>query len=277
MQIERDARTLRLLNASDAIVLRDDAWWAAALARAAVPGLVVTAVDERNRPFATTLVDLQSHTHNTARAAALATALFAEELPIGDLVNWDMSPRISVEEQSAEEARALLRELGIDGRYIVIHPGAGSPVKTWPVRFWRAVIGSLDGHRIVVTGSQAEALDCAAIAAGFASTVSIAGQTSLETLLGLLHGSSLAVGTDNGPLHLAAAAGTPTIRLFGPSDPRRYGPPAGSSIHKIIEAGWSCPRCGDLSLTRAAGCGCMLAITPTAVVNSIRKALSDGP
>lgn len=275
LQLEDDAERLRAFGADRAVVLRDDAWWATALARASVSGAVVAAADPRNRPFATTLPDLDGLKHRTKRAMTLAAALMQGSPRIEWDSSWDMSPRLGADAGQVAAARAVLAEHSIGGPFIVLHPGAGAPVKTWSVRYWRAVVASLDEHRVVLTGSEAEEDDCRQIAAGFPHAVDLAGKTTLDTLIGLLHLSQLAVGTDNGPMHIGAALGTPTVRLYGPSNPARYGPPPGDARHRVLTAGWRCPRCEDLSTDRESGCGCMASITPDAVLAAIDRALSN--
>lgn len=274
-QIERDALRLRELGAGRAVILRDDAWWAAALARASVSGDVIAAADRRNQPFATRTVDLDSRPHRSQRALALAAellGLWGDSVPVG--TRWDMSPRMSADEWQVEAGRALLLQQGIEGPYIAQHPGAGAAVKTWPEGNWRAVVRAFPDIRFVLTGSEAEATTCERIASGLPNAVSIAGATTLDSLIGVLAGARLAVGTDNGPMHVAAALGTPTVRLYGPSNPAIYGPPPGASGHHVVSAGWRCPRCEDLSPTRPV-CGCMTAITVPAVVMAIQEALAD--
>lgn len=100
--------------------------------------------------------------------------------------------------------------------------------------------------------------------------MSLAGSTPLPVLVELLRGASVVLGPDCGPLHLAVGAGAPTVHLFGPSDPGRYGPWGDPARHVVVSAGWSCPRCGDLSMERRPGCGCMLAITPELVIDTTR-------
>jgi ADP-heptose:LPS heptosyltransferase len=84
-----------------------------------------------------------------------------------------------------------------------------------------------------------------------------------------MRGATAVVGPDCGPLHLAVAVGTPSVHLFGPSDPVRYGPWGDPRKHRVIRAGWTCPSCGDLSMMRPVGCGCMLAIQADDVMTAI--------
>jgi heptosyltransferase-2/heptosyltransferase-3 len=158
-----------------------------------------------------------------------------------------------------------------------VHPGAGAPVKEWPLHRWRAVVRSLTaaGLAVVVTGGVAERVLCASVADTLPNAVSVAGVSPIPLLIELLRGARLVVGPDCGPLHLAVATGTPTVHLFGPSDPRRYGPWGDSTLHVVLRANWSCPRCGDLSPDRPAGCGCMLAIEPGQVVDRAVRLLDQ--
>src|SRR5690606_4326425 len=57
-----------------------------------------------------------------------------------------------------------------------------------------------------------------------ARPVSLAGRTGLRELAALLDQSVLMLTCDSGPMHIAAAQGTPTLAVFGPTDPRRTGP-----------------------------------------------------
>ncbi len=274
-QLRRDAARLRTLYASRAVILRDDAWWATALARAAVSRSVVSSNDPRNRPFATGTVSLTDSIHNTDRAVMIAAGLLGLDREELDASRFDMSPRVDVSDESRSAATALLSKHRVSEPYIVFHPGAGAAVKTWPARSWQAVLRSLSDFRVIITGGADEAVECAEIASSFSHVTSLAGKTSLEELLGLFASCRLAIGSDNGPLHLAAAAGASTIRLFGPSNPRRYGPYPGNPQHRTISSDWSCPRCEDLSAGRARVCGCMLAITPKLVVEAIQEALGN--
>jgi len=54
--------------------------------------------------------------------------------------------------------------------------------------------------------------------------LAMTGALTLEELTALLGRSALFIGNDSGPAHLAAACGVPSIVLFGPQDPRRFGP-----------------------------------------------------
>lgn len=268
------AVSLRKQHPAAAIVLRPDAWWAAWLASLVAPQ-VVTADDPRARRFATRQMPVDDEAHAVLRAAQIAAGWVGGAEPAVE----DSALRIAPSADAATQARSLLHSAGVDGPYAVLHPGSGAAVKLWSGSHWRQVAAGLRqrGMGVVVTGSNAEADLCEAIADG-TGAISVAGRTPLRVLLEILRGSTIAVGTDNGPMHLAVAAGTPTVHLFGPSDPGRYGPWGDPRRHRVVSAGWRCPRCGDLGPDRAEGCGCMLAITPGAVWTAIDEVLdAHGP
>ena len=258
-QLFAEARVLAPLAATDAVVLRPDAWWAAWLARSAVSGEVAGGADARARRFLTRVAAPDGGGHATQRACAIVAALTGAGTP--------PTPRsdplqLPDSEAAADAARVLLQAAGVRDSYVVMHPGAGAEVKLWPAQRWRGVLVGLqrEGLRVVVTGSEAESGLVDELLNGLPGAVTLAGRTPLDVLIETLRGATLALGPDCGPLHLAVATRTPTVHVFGPSDPARYGPWGPAYNHRVVTAGWSCPRCGDLSPARPAGCGCLLAV-----------------
>lgn len=273
-QLLDEAENLKALDASVSFVLRPDAWWAAWLAALVTGGPVVTSGDPRVVPFATHHAPINERHHATTRALSIARALSTHSF------DADVTPRsapLSIPEQPEvqDEARRFLHDIGVAGEYIVIHPGAGADVKQWPADRWRFVASQLgrENLTVLVTGSRSESALGVAISTPNPWSTSIAGQTPLPLLIEILRGARLVLGPDCGPLHLAVASGAPTVHLFGPSDPVRYGPWGPPNRHRVVSAGWSCPRCGDLSLHRPAGCGCMTAIEPGVVLDAARAVL----
>ncbi|WP_129843235.1 glycosyltransferase family 9 protein [Streptomyces sp. RFCAC02] len=100
--------------------------------------------------------------------------------------------------------------------YLVVHPGAAVPARTWtPDRARRAVAALADaGHRVVVTGGPDEASLTARVAGRHA--LDLGGRTGLPELAGVLAGARAVVVGNTGPAHLAAAVGTPIVSLFAP-------------------------------------------------------------
>lgn len=111
----------------------------------------------------------------------------------------------------------------------IVHPGAAVAAKRWPVERWAAVArAEADaGHPVVVTGSAAErdlAVEVAR-AAGLGDEAVAAGSTDLVELASLVARAGRLASGDTGIAHLASALGTPSVVLFGPVSPARWGPP----------------------------------------------------
>ncbi|MCW2852932.1 MAG: ADP-heptose:LPS heptosyltransferase [Nocardioides sp.] len=121
----------------------------------------------------------------------------------------------------------------------VVHPGAASRSRRWPVERFAAVARRLaeTGERVVVTGSPAEAslvervVDLAGLPDRAASR-----PTDLARLAALVSHARLVVCGDTGVAHLASAYRTPSVVLFGPTPPSRWGPPA-SGPHTVLWRG----------------------------------------
>lgn len=100
---------------------------------------------------------------------------------------------------------------------ILLLPGAGKPGKQWPVERFAELATRIGSDALVVWGPGEEMI-ARAIGAEVAPT------TDFRELAFVLKHARLVIGADTGPLHLAAALGTPVIGLYGPTDPARNGP-----------------------------------------------------
>ena len=113
---------------------------------------------------------------------------------------------------------------------IVLHPGSGSASKNWPATCWRALAGRLleevPGAQLAIVGGEADAAALQPMRDLQGNDrVEFWENLPLETLAARLAASGLYVGHDTGISHLAAAAGTPSLLLFGPTDPGVWAPP----------------------------------------------------
>jgi ADP-heptose:LPS heptosyltransferase len=115
-----------------------------------------------------------------------------------------------------------LTGFGLPARFALLVPGAspGRPGKRWPVERFAALAAGLSVP-VAVVGGRAEAALAAAIPGG----IDLTGRTSFAALGALARRAEFAVGNDTGPTHLIAAAGCPTLALFGAeSDPALCAP-----------------------------------------------------
>lgn len=155
-------------------------------------------------------------------------------------------PPWDAEEHERDRWCRLLRSYGIDADpadlllprprtaspapgAVVLHPGAGSPARRWPVDRYAAVAAVLRerGTRVVVTGGADEGDLVARLAeqTGLPDTDVFAGGIPFDRLSALVAGARAVVSGDTGIAHLAVAHATPTVTLFGPVPPSRWGPP----------------------------------------------------
>lgn len=111
----------------------------------------------------------------------------------------------------------------------IVHPGAASPSRRWPGDRFGTVARALaaDGQRVLVTGSEGERPLAVQVAraAGLPPGAVVAGRTDLVGLAALVADAALVVCGDTGIGHVASAYATPSVQLFGPTPPRRWGPP----------------------------------------------------
>ncbi|MFB9070458.1 glycosyltransferase family 9 protein [Citricoccus parietis] len=119
---------------------------------------------------------------------------------------------------------------------VLVHPGAASASRHWPVERWRQVTAALtaDGHRVLVTGSTAEAGLGHAVATGLAGVEDHTGGHGLGELSAMVRDAALVLSADTGVAHLATGWSVPSVVLFGPVPPARWGPAIDPDLHTVL-------------------------------------------
>ncbi len=133
---------------------------------------------------------------------------------------------LSVPAREAENVERLLRGNAVD-RFVVLSPGGGWRSKCWPPDRYGALcqkIHAVLGLACVLNYGPGEEDLISTIKTASGNARTIAWNLPLEKLMALLRSAICIVGGDTGPLHLAVALGTPSVVLFGPTDPSRNGP-----------------------------------------------------
>jgi ADP-heptose:LPS heptosyltransferase len=134
---------------------------------------------------------------------------------------------------SAETEAEAARLTAGKGPILAIAPAANWMGKAWPAERFAAVArgligrgGALAGGRLMVLGAwrDREVADQVKAAAPSDKQIDLVGSQSLLVAYAALKQARLFIGNDSGVMHLAAAAGAPTLGLFGPSDDRLYAP-----------------------------------------------------
>ena len=196
-------------------------------------------------------------------------------------VNLDALRRIGI--QPAERkvdfvpgaaAETRIREL-VPGTFIHIHPASRWKFKCWPAEKNAELITRLsaDGHQVVVTAApDAEEMRFVSRILEKAKAINLAGKLTIKELGALAARARLFIGVDSMPMHVAAAMGTRTVALFGPSGELEWGP--WNVEHRVVRTSHSCRPCGQ------DGCGggkvseCLTLLSVDAVHAAAREFLS---
>ncbi len=140
-------------------------------------------------------------------------------------------PKVYLTPKDIASAKKILTNAGVDGDFIVLHPGSGGSAEAWSSEKFIQLYQKLEskGMVLVVSGSEKEGeqFDNLSHSIGFADLNKITGNTDLRALAAVLSLAKVVVANSTGPLHLAVAVGTKTVGLY-PSkksmSPTRWGP-----------------------------------------------------
>jgi ADP-heptose:LPS heptosyltransferase len=154
--------------------------------------------------------------------------------------------------------------------FAVINPGAGWDSKVWPADRYSDVASQLPLPSVVVWAGEKERVWAEEIVANSQGKACLAPATTLLELTALVRLGRLFIGSDTGPLHIAAAVGTPCMAMYGPTRPEVCGPYG--SGHIVLQAGLE-----DLGSARKAPGSiseAMLQISVEQAVTACRRMLS---
>jgi ADP-heptose:LPS heptosyltransferase len=155
---------------------------------------------------------------------------------------------------------------------VVIHPGAAAPSRRWPAERFAMVAAALHaaGHRILITGSRTEHALASTVAelAHLEESSVIAGALDVLGMVALISDCRLLLCGVTGVGHIATATGTPSVLLFGPTPPSRWGPRARGPHISI----WAGDRGDPHADHPHSG---LLLITPDRVLDACRTILSE--
>ena len=153
-------------------------------------------------------------------------------------LEWPLTPG----EEDEAAALGLTR-----GAYAVLHPGATSPSRLWPVARFAEVADGLTraGLEVVVGGVPSEAPTTGALVAACSGPVrDLTGRTSLGAYAALLRDAAVVVANDTGTAHLSAAVGGRVVTLFLSGDPRRWRHPP--HLQTVVREDVGCNPCPHL-------------------------------
>ncbi|GCE20192.1 glycosyltransferase family 9 protein [Dictyobacter kobayashii] len=251
-------RTAEQLKKNDydlAINLRPDFWWGAALLYlAGIPRRIGYAT-ELTAPFLTQALSFPMTEHATVSNLRLSSAAL-QALGKPALVEPHTPARYPLyfkpheDELTWADERLREAEMTTGNPVVIIHAGTGGAVKLWRNDGWTHVAQLLANGtltptpaHIIFTGSKTERPMIEEIAGPLQGKALLLTEMTVGQLAALIARANLVLGVDNGPLHMAAAQDTPSLRLFGPTDTHIFGPWGAPERHRVLAATQPCPGC----------------------------------
>jgi heptosyltransferase I len=214
--------------------------------------------------------------HIVQRPSALTHAVdwYLRVLPVlgvpaeGDF-QW-LPPRLSA-------AESVRRQWPVDGaRWIALQPGARWSNKRWPVEFYAELVRLLaptnPALRFAILGGEKDReLGKVISRVEPARCLDLTGCLSLPEMVEWVRLSALMVSNDTGPMHVAAALGTPVVALFGPTEPRRTGPYR--QLDHVLRLDLPCVPCFKSCCHYVKPLECLRALPPAAIFDAVQKQL----
>lgn len=210
----------------DLAVLLQNAFDAALIAfMAAIPERVGYSRDFRKKLLtkAIPVTEEIKKTHQVCYYLNIAVALGAE-------TPKEPQPMLYLSKGEVSWADEFLIEKGLGSAVLIgASPGASyGPAKRWPARHFSSVLQRLSKEYAsvpIIFGSKEDALFAKEVEAGLSGqSLNLAGKLTLRQFMSLLKRMSLFITNDSGPMHLSAALNTPTVAVFGSTDPSLTGP-----------------------------------------------------
>lgn len=225
------------------------------------------AIDLQGDVRASVLMSLTGAHARVGYANTGGAYLLSHVVPLDETLSWveqnrravavavGASPPIGHDPLTREDRRFaedLLRNLHLHEKHplVGLHPSGGRRVKQWDVARWADVALRLQrefGATVLVTGSDADRPLAEALAKALPSKpIDLTGRLGVRETLAVIAKLDLFLSPDTGPMHMACAVGTPSVSVFGPSDPRRYfsgGSGATATRHVVVRAELWCAPC----------------------------------
>ncbi|OHB69791.1 MAG: hypothetical protein A2V70_00525 [Planctomycetes bacterium RBG_13_63_9] len=203
---------------------------------------------------------------------ALLGALGIQPLSAAD--SWRASFRPS--DTARREIASRLAEFS-SGPLVVLHVGAGTAAKSWPVGHWRELLGRLVVHlgvHVVLVGSGSDRTIAARILGQWRwpGVADWTGRLTVVELAALVERAELLVGADSGPAHLAAAEETPVVVLFSGTNNARQWQPCGGQV-TVLRHPVDCSPCHRGRCPRPDH-PCMNQLRPQRVAREVERILS---
>ena len=187
-------------------------------------------------------------------------------------------PKIFVIEKYKDKISKLLTEEKVETKHgwVSINPFSRWPYKEWDMDKWRQLAFFIwQRYKIpmIITGSAAERKRADELVAESNSPIyNLAGKTTLREIAALLQRSRLHIGVDSAAPHVAAAVGTPTITIYGPSDWRDWAPPG--DRNQVVLPDMDCSPCHKKGCDGNGRSKCLDNLSVAKVQDAVEKMLN---
>jgi lipopolysaccharide heptosyltransferase II len=182
--------------------------------------------------------------------------------------------RFRIPQTDYDEVDRLLSESGVTpgASWVAMNVSARWPTKMWPAASFADVADRLQQEGsgpVVMIGGPDERADVARVN-GMMTTpaIDLAGATTVGLLPALLSRASLLITNDSGPMHIAAAVGTPVVALFGPTSAVRTGPYGVG--HGVLTGKVPCSPCFSRTCHNTLPLECLKTVSPEQVLTAAR-------
>ncbi|MBM4125040.1 MAG: glycosyltransferase family 9 protein [Nitrospira sp.] len=180
-----------------------------------------------------------------------------------------------------ETVGALLGRHGVSAKtaWVAVNVSARWQTKRWPAPMFAAALDRLNQEGlgpVVLIGGPDEKSDVGRVMGQMkTAAVDLTGETTPGLLPALLQSASLLLTNDSGPMHVAAAVGTPVVALFGPTSPVRTGPYGQS--HRVLRSGVACSPCFSRHCRNGLPLECLTSISVEQVLEAVRAQAARRP
>ena len=209
------------------------------------------------------------------RGAVEQSLRIVRELGI-DTVN--RVPLLKISDQIRVQSEKIIKDNGLtgDSKWVTLNPFSRWAYKEVPEEKWIEVLNWLDANykmRTVLVGSPDEREKAEKLKYKCKGEVfNLAGKTTLAELAGILTLSRLHIGVDSAAPHIAAAVGTPTVTIYGPSDWNEWAPIG--SQHRVIAPDCDCAPCRQKGCQGTERSRCLDELDTGKIIKTIKEALS---
>jgi len=206
----------------------------------------------------------------------LIAPFYAAGLPQGEIPPMQIFPQPAAREGVAQKLAA--RGVRPGTRYALLHPAANFFTKEWPFERYAALARFLEqqhGLAPVFTCGPGEGAKLDAVARACGKPLVRLDPLTVPELVAAVEGAALFVGSDSGPMHIAAALARPLVVLFGSSDSNAWGP--WRAAHALVQNYYACNPCRGDRCYAFAQPECILSITLAQAQAAVERVLTPVP